>query len=119
MRIRRLRVRPVLARLLTVNGVSTARPAVRIGPQGRAALVAVLRSVEIFCFAPVAGNHHAPKKHHILTRKTPHTPTYQDLRLKAIFTIELLRMGLSQTSYNLRTFWQELVSKSVALVALK
>lgn len=117
MRIGRRRMRPVLARLLSKHRVSGARTAV--GPQRRTALVAVLRAVEIFCFAPVAGNHHAPKKHHILTRKTPYTPTYQDLRLKAIFTIELLRIGLSQTSYNLRTFWQELVSKSVALVALK
>jgi len=72
MRTGRRRMRPVLARLLK-HRVSGARTAV--GPQRRTALVAVLRAVEIFCFAPVAGNHLNPKKQDILSRKPLHTPS--------------------------------------------
>src|SRR5688572_19274537 len=42
-------------------------PAVR--SQRRAAFVAILRAVEVFCFAPIAGNHRRRKANHFSAQK--------------------------------------------------
>ena len=44
--------------------------------QRRAALVAILRAVEVLRFAPIAGNHRLRKKQIILTRNALGAPTH-------------------------------------------
>src|SRR5215213_69062 len=46
-----------------LHGIGTA-----IWSQGRAAFIAILRAVEVFCFAPIARNHSSQKKQVILAR---------------------------------------------------
>src|ERR1051325_74323 len=49
-----------------------------IRPQGRATLVAILRAIEVFCFAPVTGNHRRHKKQVILARNAVSAPTHHN-----------------------------------------